>query len=717
MTRPHQDTRELKLAEDFVRQTGKHVFLTGKAGTGKTTFLHNLKSSTAKRMIVTAPTGVAAINAGGVTLHSFFQLPFGPFLPGSETQENSRQRMFRFSREKLRIIRSLDLLVIDEISMVRSDLLDSVDAVLRRLRRSDKPFGGIQLLMIGDLFQLPPVVKPDEWQLLSGHYDSPYFFSSKALGQSAMITIELTHIFRQSDTRFIKVLNSVRDNRLDAEGLEALNQRVVPDFTPEEGQGYITLTTHNRMAEAINTSRLDALGGDRHELDAAVSGDFPDHLFPTPKTLAFKKGAQVMFLRNDASGEKRYFNGKIGRIKAILKDEIRIVCPDESGEIAVEPVQWENIKYFVNDENKEIEQEIIGRFTQFPLKLAWAITIHKSQGLTFEKAVIDAQAAFAQGQVYVALSRCRSLKGLVLRSPIPEKGIRTDRVVVDFVHSSREKVPTKDQLKTDEKKYQQELLLSCFDFNLLGNRAGYFFHLLRSNASRVTVFGISDPDNVLMMCRKDIVDVGEKFKKELLFLFEKQTLPAADDHIRRRTVKASAWFGEKLQDLAENAVRKFYLETDNKTVAKQVDNAFNNFRQELAVKLSGVRSCRDGFAPERYLRAISDEEIDFTSRKTQPPKPPEYGEADIQHPELLADLKEWRSRTAKTKEIKSFQVLHQRVLIQIAASLPATEKELAGIKGIGKKTMKNYGEKILVLVKPYLAAAAAEENGTPSQKK
>ncbi len=301
MTCKPSQNHELNLAQDFVQYTGSHIFLTGKAGTGKTTFLHKLKEYTAKRMITTAPTGVAAINAGGVTLHSFFQLPFGPFIPGSEAYEQSRQRLFRFSKEKKRIIKSLDLLVIDEISMVRADLLDSVDAVLRRHRRNDQPFGGVQLLMIGDLHQLSPVAKQDEWQLLKQYYESIYFFSSHALDQAEMVTIELKHIYRQSDARFIQLLNRVRDNRLEAASIGEFNRRYIENFTPEKNQGYITLTTHNNRADTINKDRLSALKGKEYCFDAEVSGDFPEHTYPTPFTLVLKAGAQVMFLRNDNS--------------------------------------------------------------------------------------------------------------------------------------------------------------------------------------------------------------------------------------------------------------------------------------------------------------------------------------------------------------------------------------------------------------------------------
>ncbi|MCP3898816.1 MAG: AAA family ATPase, partial [Desulfobacteraceae bacterium] len=358
---PTSVNKELQLANDFVQYTGCNIFLTGKAGTGKTTFLHNLKKNTAKRMIITAPTGVAAINAGGVTLHSFFQLPFGPFVPGSDAYERSRQHQFRFSKEKKQIMQSLDLLVIDEISMVRADLLDAVDSVLRNHRRNNKPFGGVQLLMIGDLHQLSPVAKQAEWQTIQQYYESVYFFSSKAIADTELLTIELKHIYRQSDVNFIKLLNKVRDNILDKLSMSALNQRYIEDFTPDKDQGYITLTTHNRNAESINHIQLEQLIKREHQFQAEVSGDFPEHIYPTMETLSLKEGAQVMFVRNDSSSEKLYYNGKIGKVCSVSENFISVICPEDKKEIMVSRIIWENIKYTMDKETREIEEDIIGK--------------------------------------------------------------------------------------------------------------------------------------------------------------------------------------------------------------------------------------------------------------------------------------------------------------------------------------------------------------------
>ena len=692
---------ELKLAGDFVQYTGSHIFLTGKAGTGKTTFLHNLKGNTAKRMIVTAPTGVAAINAGGVTLHSFFQLPFGPFIPGSEAHEKNRQRMFRFSKEKKRIIKSLDLLVIDEISMVRADLLDAVDAVLRQHRRNEQSFGGVQLLMIGDLHQLSPVAKQDEWQLLRQYYASVYFFSSHALARTDVLTVELKHIYRQSDAHFIKLLNRVRDNRLDADAIGELNRRYIKDYTPEEGQGYITLTTHNRNADAINKTRLAALEGKEYRFNAEISGDFPEHAHPAPSALVLKEGAQVMFLRNDASGEKRYFNGKIGKIRAISREDIRIKCPNESGEIVVEPMEWENIKYTVNEENKEIEENIIGKFRQFPLKPAWAITIHKSQGLTFDKAVIDAASAFAHGQFYVALSRCKTFEGMVLRSPIPSRGIDTDAAVLSFLKAGRKNPPSEDVLHSGKIGYQQQLLLDCFDFQSLRNRLNYLVELLMGNVGLVQVSGVSDMARLQEMAGKDIFVVSENFKQQLRTLFKEDVPPESDAYILERIGKASKWFQEKFSLMFDDFVRNFQAETDNKELGKQIGNTLNQLKQEIVVKLAGIKSCKNGFSPPHYLRAVSKAEIDFSPEKGRRPQKPDYGESDIEHPELFQQLKAWRSRKATEQDAAQFQILHQRVLIQIAVNLPDNGRGLKKIKGVGKKTFEKYGKELLALVAAY----------------
>ena len=708
---------ELQLANDFVQYTGCNIFLTGKAGTGKTTFLHNLHKHTAKRMIITAPTGVAAINAGGVTLHSFFQLPFGPFIPGSETYERHQQRQFRFSKEKKRIIQSLDLLVIDEISMVRADLLDAVDAVLRNHRRNNQPFGGVQLLVIGDLHQLSPVAKQNEWSLLQQHYASVYFFSSKALGLTELLTIELQHIYRQSDAGFIKLLNRVRENRLDESSIADLNQRYIQDFTPDKDQGYITLCTHNRNADAINQTRLQTLSKKEHGFKAEISGDFPDHIYPTQATLLLKAGAQVMFVRNDPSAEKLYYNGKIGKITKISNKTIRVTCPGDKQEIVVDPIIWENIKYTLNEENKEIEENIIGKFKQYPLKLAWAITIHKSQGLTFEKAIIDAKAAFAHGQIYVALSRCKTIEGMVLSAPISSRGIETDKAIMCFDETAHQNPPSEGRLQAAKISYQQQLLLDCFDFSLLNNRLNYLARLLMGNASVVQVSGDEDISQLEKKAAEDIFIVSENFKRQLRTFFTDGGLPESDTIILERISKASAWFQEKFTEIFEASVLKWHIETDNAELRKKIDTALNNLKKEIAVKVAGVQSCEKGFTPSNFLRAVSAAEIDFTPGKGKKRRPPAYTESDVAHPELFQSLKDWRSRMAREKEIAHFQVLHQRILIQIVVCLPDNIADLEKINGVGKKTIEKYGKELVELVLAYREKHGIEAVVLPEPEK
>jgi len=707
---------ELQLASDFVQYTGSNIFLTGKAGTGKTTFLHGLQEQTPKRMIITAPTGVAAMNAGGVTLHSFFQLPFGPYVPGSDAYDNNRQRHFRFSKEKKQIIQSLDLLVIDEISMVRADLLDAVDATLRRHRHSQQPFGGVQLLMIGDLHQLSPVAKQHEWSLLRQHYESVYFFSSKALLQTELLAIELKHIYRQSDEHFIQILNRVRENKLDEYTFEALNERYVDGFMPDEDQGYITLTTHNASAESTNQSRLKELDGRKFLFNADVKGDFPEQIFPTLLQLTLKKGAQVMFVRNDPSSEKLYYNGKIGKVTAIIGKTVFVLCPGDTREIEVDPISWENIKYTINDESKEIEEEVVGKFEQYPLKLAWAITIHKSQGLTFERAIIDAQAAFAHGQVYVALSRCKTLEGLVLSSPISSKGVDTDQAVLRFDELGRNNPPSESMLEEAKISYQQKLLYECFDFGLLAKRLGYLVHLLTRNASVVQVSGTDDMMLTEREARESIFTVGENFRNQLYTIFQDNNLPETDNYTLERLNKAAIWFSEKFTAIFDDSVKSLQFETDNKELRKTINNVLNNCRKEIGVKFAGIQSCKKGFSPTDYLHTVSAAEIDFQPSKVKKLQTPAYTESDIDHPELFETLREWRTAKATELDVARFQILYQRVLIQIVVCLPENLVELKAIPGVGKKTIENYGKEIVAHVCAYRKKNGIETVSLPIQK-
>ena len=690
---------ELQLAYDFAEHTDRNIFLTGKAGTGKTTFLHNLKKSTRKRLIVTAPTGVAAINAGGVTLHSFFQLPFGPFVPGSEAYGHHNEH--RYSREKINIVKSLDLLVIDEISMVRADLLDGVDAVLRRYRRNDLPFGGVQLLMIGDLQQLSPVVTEDDWAILREFYGSVYFFGCRALSLSDLEVIELKHIYRQSDNRFIDLLNKVRDNRLDQASLRELNSRCRKDFRPGDNEGYITLSTHNRSADAINETRFKSLQQKPHSFKAEIEGEFPEYSYPTAPVLTLKKGTQVMFVKNDPSPEKLYFNGKIGRITRIDDGLVFVKCPGDDGEIAVKPAAWENIKYRINPATREITEEKTGRFVQIPLKLAWAITIHKSQGLTFDRAVIDAGAAFAHGQVYVALSRCKTFEGLVLSSPIPADAIKTDGAVSQFIVQTSLIPPSAERLEAAKILYQQRLLTECFDFARMRTLLSRLIRVLDSNAGTIRVSGAGDLHEMEAGARADIFVVGEKFHRQLTGLFAEDRMPEADPAVFERVTKAGAYFEEKVDSILGDRLTTLRIDTDNKEIAKVAKVALDELKKETAVKLAAVRSCKPGFSPGRYLRALSSAEIDLKPEKERKSRTREDTVLEIGHPEIFQVLKDWRAARAGEAGVPHYQILHQRVLIQIAATLPDSPAALMSIKGIGKRLFEKYGKDLLALVSSY----------------
>lgn len=465
-----------RLAADFIHFTSYPVFLTGKAGTGKTTFLKFIRESSVKKIAVTAPTGVAAINAGGLTLHSLFQLPTGVYLPGQHAvwqsggsqyvhNEYSLLAGLRLSKSKRDLIKALELLIIDEISMVRCDCLDAVDAVLRKIRKSELPFGGLQVLFIGDLYQLPPVVKNEEWQLLSPHYNSPYFFEAQVIKRQMPVIIELEKVYRQSDDRFLSVLNKIRNNEVGDDELKMLSACYKPAFHPARDEGYITLTTHNHTAAKINDAALQQLPEKEVTMDAKITGDFPENSFPVTNRLVLKKGAQVMFMRNDKGENRKFFNGKIGTIKSITPEEV--VVNDGADDISVKPETWHNLQLNYNEENNEVEETELGAFTQFPLKLAWAVTIHKSQGLTFEKAIVDCGNAFAPGQVYVALSRLTSLEGLVLRTQLQKTSVGTDAAVGAYMSRRLGAAGLEELLEVEKKKFLQKALTGAFNFSAL----------------------------------------------------------------------------------------------------------------------------------------------------------------------------------------------------------------------------------------------------------
>lgn len=485
---------QAELAANFINTTHRHIFLTGKAGTGKTTFLRYIVENTFKNTVVAAPTGIAAINAGGVTLHSLLQLPFGAFVPEPviQSQETHFQvntpltlrKARRMRKDKLDMIREMDLLIIDEVSMLRSDLLDCMDVVLRSVRRrSVEPFGGLQLLFIGDLMQLPPVIKEQEWAILKQYYASPYFFHARALRDQQPLTIELKKIYRQRESDFIDILNRLRNNQQTEEDIRYLNQFYEPGCESQEQPGYIHLTTHNRKADLINETRLSQLSEKSYTYTAEIDGDFSENLYPAQLDLELKVGAQVMFIKNDPSGEGQFFNGKIGKVSKLTKSGIW-VKPDGGEEIEVEAYRWDNKRYELDEQTNEIETRDMGSFEQYPLKLAWAVTIHKSQGLTFEKAILDMADTFAPGQLYVALSRLTSLDGLKMASLLPQRPPDIEATLRAFVEGFPDEQTLAQHLRADRKGFLFTFAQQAFDFSGLMTLLEKHLKSFDSQASR-----------------------------------------------------------------------------------------------------------------------------------------------------------------------------------------------------------------------------------------
>ena len=690
------ENNELKLAWDFVNNTNRNIFLTGKAGTGKTTFLHRLKMQSKKRMVIVAPTGVAAINAKGVTVHSFFQLPFGPILPNDDLGPSSSFNR-RFSKTKINIIKSLDLLIIDEISMVRADMLDGIDKTLRRFRSRNLVFGGVQLLLIGDLQQLSPVIKENEWRLLQPFYKNAFFFSSQAYHNCNPLTIELKHIYRQENPLFINILNEIRNNNLSISSAIELNKRYLPDFEPNKEDGYISLTTHNNKARQSNKQELEKLEGKEYIYKAQIEGSFPEHSYPNKEELKLKVGAQVMFIKNDSSPEKRYFNGKIGKVILLEKDEVIVNCPDDDFNIVTKLETWENIKYIVDSETKAITEDKIGSYSQIPLRLAWSITIHKSQGLTFEKAIIDAQGAFAHGQTYVALSRCKSLEGLILKSRIEPNQIISDQNVIEFNKYAEANQPNEDILQQSKREFQLNLIAEVFDYYEFLYPAGRILDIYYKNRGSIEGV-IEQPINTIKESITNLLKVSNSFKSQLQTLVGNMEIPESNKGLQERFTKAVSYFNDQSKSKIETSLNDLSFSTDNKAIQKDIEKQLDALEELLETKLSYFVGLKDGFKTDTLLdlRAKS-----VFLGKEKPKKQRKTIIDGTTNVELFELLRELRNQIANREDLVHFQIFTQKSLYAMCEILPTSKEELKAIHGMGKTRIEKYGAEILKVIKGY----------------
>lgn len=639
-----------QLASRYVNSTNQHIFLTGKAGTGKTTFLKEIVKVTHKNVVIAAPTGIAAINAGGVTLHSLFQLPFGAFIPNNNignqnitfqlNTPKSIMASLQMNKYKRKLIQEMELLIIDEVSMLRADLLDEIDTILRSVRRKNsKVFGGVQILFIGDLFQLPPIVKDNEWDVLRDYYKGMYFFNAMSLQNNPPVYIELDKIFRQSDPEFIGILNNLRENKIDQADIEVLNKYYKPDFIPSTNDNYIYLTTHNYKADKVNTEALQELTGKPYTFDAVVSSEFNEYNYPLEYTLTLKKGAQVMFVKNDYSGEQLYFNGKIGVVSELSNDGIEVSFSDGSPSTMVERYEWENKRFTLNKETNIIEEKIIGTFTHFPIKLAWAITVHKSQGLTFDKAIIDISRAFAPGQAYVALSRLTSLKGLVLTSSVPQSGLEQDALIYSFTNQKSDKNELAKGVEIHSVEYIKDFVYQAFDFSELANQLRYHLQGYNKEESRSVKQKYKDWANQLLTILLAEKKFADNFKLEVNVITKQ---PNSNDKLLDRVSAAKGYFESKLKGLS--------IQVKDKLI-------------ELK-KIKGTK---------KYMAELDDVEILFFKQLTYIHKAEALIKSIISNTELVKD------------EIKSSELYIERAK---SASKKASKTKSKIAKPKGEKTPK-----------------------------
>lgn len=693
-----------ELAYRFVTETAENIFLTGKAGTGKTTFLKYLKEHCTKNTIVAAPTGVAAINAGGVTLHSLFQLPFHPFIPSTGGKNDLLGKM-KYNKQRQQLLRKMELLVIDEISMVRCDTMDAIDTLLKSVRRKyDVPFGGVQLLCIGDLHQLPPVAQNHEWSILQEYYASPFFFDSMAVKEQQPILIELNKIYRQKEQSFVELLNNVRTNNMAEDDFEMLHERFIPGFRPGYDEKFITLTSHNKQAELINNSEIQKLLSPSYVYKAEIENEFPENIYPADPALMLKQGAQVMFIKNDVV-EKKYFNGKIGVVARLDNEKIVVDCGGI--EIDVYRETWENSRYTLNRADAKLQQEVIGTFTQYPLRLAWAITIHKSQGLTFDKVMIDAGAAFSSGQVYVALSRCTSLNGIVLLSKIPTSAIYSNENVVKGQSSLTHKGSLAERFEGARQMFTQQLLEDVFSFNEVENEIDTLQHYINAQNDKLNNTAVTWIVNLQTFLRAEKMN-GLKFIRQINALLKEEPFVEKNDGLQLRIAAAANHFMNKFLELL-NHLKSHPLITEHKEAADLINEHLNALAIAVATNNYYLEYCKSNFSLSTFLK----HRIDYAQPKFNLScyaSTKKATKTDSPNPELYDSLKRWRDMICDDDGTPIYLVATHTMLKDIATYLPKTGRDLLLISGFGKAKVDKYGDDILQTVNDYCELHHIESN-------
>ncbi|MES2848099.1 MAG: helix-turn-helix domain-containing protein [Bacteroidota bacterium] len=694
------------LAYRFITETQESIFLTGKAGTGKTTFLKYLKEHSSKNMIVAAPTGVAAINAGGVTLHSLFQLPLHPFLP----TENNKQELLskiRYQKQRIQLLRKMELLVIDEISMVRCDVLDAIDAILRSVRRNHQaPFGGVQILFIGDLFQLPPVARREEWDnLLGNYYSSPFFFDSKAVKEQTPLLIGLTKIYRQKEQSFVDLLNKVRNNYMDKDDYEELNKRFTPDFHPSADQKFITLTSHNAQADNINQVKLQKLNTPSFTYKAKIEGDFPENVFPAEQELVLKEGTQVMFIKNDVA-EKKYFNGKIGVVSKLEKEKITVNCDGQ--DIVVTEETWENVKYTLNRSDEKLEQHVQGRFFQYPLRLAWAITIHKSQGLTFDHVMIDAASSFSSGQVYVALSRCTSLNGIVLLSKIPSTAIHSNQQVVAAHSSLVPKGSLAERFEGARQVFTLQLLSEIFLLEEIETALRVLKYSVEKSKEKLNADAADWAAQFLAEINALKV-TAEKFIGQAQQLMRDIAVIENNPALQQRIQAAAGYFLPLLEKLKAQ-LQQHPLITEHKETATPVDENLLEAMTAFVKTIYFIQYCKEPFTVAGYLRHKLNLGIPRMHITSYAANKKQMASSDIPNAELFFALKNWRDKICNEQDLPIYFVANNNSLKEISTYLPLTNQHLQQLSGFGKTRADKYGDDILEMVHSYCDRHHIETN-------